>query len=208
MLSQTIQTPSQQKWLYKLLGFDYEISYKPGRSNLVADALSRTLAVTEVAFQAISVCQPLLLEQLKDFYVNHQVGRVLMDKKLGCKHWYYKKLTHQSQERILTRLAASFAWPQMAKDVKLMVRECSTCQANKHFNQKPMGLLQPLPIPSQVWEDIARDFITHLPPSNGKAIIWVVIHRLSKFAHFIALPPQYSAVTLAPVFLTKIYRLH
>lgn len=52
------------------------------------------------------------------------------------------------------------------------------------------------------------DFITHLPPSKGKTTIWVVIDRLTKFAHFIALPPQYSAVTLAPVFLTEKYHLH
>lgn len=51
----------------------------------------------------------------------------------------------------------------MAKDVKMFVRECSTCQENKYFNQKLMGLLQPLPIPLQVWEDIAMNFTTHLP---------------------------------------------
>ncbi|KAJ1398529.1 Ribonuclease H-like superfamily [Sesbania bispinosa] len=60
----------------------------------------------------------------------------------------------------------------------------------------------------RVWDDIFMDFITHLPPSYGKATIWVVIDRLSKFAHFIALPSQFSAATLAPVFMTEIYRLH
>lgn len=40
-LHQKSNTPFQQKWVSKLLGYDYEIQYKCGRDNLVADALSR-----------------------------------------------------------------------------------------------------------------------------------------------------------------------
>jgi hypothetical protein len=41
LLEQRITTPEQQKWVAKLLGYDYEIQYRPGRENYVADALSR-----------------------------------------------------------------------------------------------------------------------------------------------------------------------
>ena len=40
-LEQRIITPEQQKWVVKLLGYDYEIKYRPGRENAAADALSR-----------------------------------------------------------------------------------------------------------------------------------------------------------------------
>ncbi|KAM5587861.1 hypothetical protein ABKV19_006351 [Rosa sericea] len=40
-LDQKITTPTQQKWLLKLIGYDYSIHYKPGRSNAASDALSR-----------------------------------------------------------------------------------------------------------------------------------------------------------------------
>jgi hypothetical protein len=39
--SQKISTTVQQKWLYKLMGFDFSIEYKKGQENIVADALSR-----------------------------------------------------------------------------------------------------------------------------------------------------------------------
>lgn len=40
LLEQRILTPEQQKWMAKLVGYDYEIMYKPGMANAAADALS------------------------------------------------------------------------------------------------------------------------------------------------------------------------
>jgi hypothetical protein len=39
-LEQRISSPEQQKWVTKLFGYDYEIIYKKGKDNVVADALS------------------------------------------------------------------------------------------------------------------------------------------------------------------------
>jgi hypothetical protein len=40
-LEQCISSLEQQKWVTKLFGYDYEIIYKKGKDNVVADALSR-----------------------------------------------------------------------------------------------------------------------------------------------------------------------
>lgn len=52
------------------------------------------------------------------------------------------------------------------------------------------------------------DFIDELPKSNGKTTIFVVVDRLSKFAHFIPISHPYTAATIAQVFFENIFKLH
>jgi len=85
----------------------------------------------------------------------------------------------------------------MREDIKEYVQQCVICQQAKTINTSPAGLLQPLPIPNQVWEDIAMDFITGLPTSFGFTVIMVVIDRLTKYSHFVALKSDYSSKSVA-----------
>ena len=41
LLQQRITFPSQHSWFTKLMGYDYDICYKKGKENVVANALSR-----------------------------------------------------------------------------------------------------------------------------------------------------------------------
>ena len=52
--------------------------------------------------------------------------------------------------------------------------ECLVFQQNKFETIKTLGLLEPLSIPSQRWEEVSMDFITGLPKSKGKTIAMVV----------------------------------
>lgn len=96
----------------------------------------------------------------------------------------------------------------MRKDVALFVQQCEVCQRQKFSQQAPAGILQPLPPPLRVWEDISLDFIEGLPVSNGVDTILVVVDRFSKYGHFIALRHPFTALTVANVFMKDIVRLH
>ena len=52
------------------------------------------------------------------------------------------------------------------------------------------------------------DFITGLPKSQGKDSIYVVVDRLTKFAHFFAITSTISAREVAALFFKDIFRLH
>lgn len=92
--------------------------------------------------------------------------------------------------------------------MKNYVTSCQVCQRVKTDTLAPTGLLQPLPILCQVWDEITMDFVDSLPPSNGKRVILVVIDRLSKSAHFLALSHPYTTKTMAEWFVNGVVKLH
>jgi len=50
-------------------------------------------------------------------------------------------------------------------------------------------------------EDVAMDFITNLPFSNGRTIIMVVIYRFSKYAHLVGLKGDFNSKQVAKLFV-------
>jgi hypothetical protein len=108
----------------------------------------------------------------------------------------------------MARIKAQFYWPSMKKDILHYVQTCIICQQAKASNTLSAGLLQPLPIPAQVWEDVAMDFITGLPMSYGYTTILVVIDRLTKYTHFFPMKSDYSSKSVAEIFMNNIVKLH
>ena len=106
------------------------------------------------------------------------------------------------------RLKQDFFWHGMKSDLKIHIKECDVCQQMKSKTCHPAGLLQPLPIPDKPWSAVSMDFIDGLPRSQRMDVIMVVVDRLTKYVHFIALSHPYSAAKVAHLFAQHVFKLH
>jgi hypothetical protein len=94
------------------------------------------------------------------------------------------------------RVKKDFFWDGLKTNVQRFVAECLVCQQNKVETIKTPGLLQPLSIPSQRWEDVSMDFIT------GLLLKSVIMHT------FCALSHPFKASTVATAFMETVQKLH
>ncbi|GJT25897.1 putative nucleotidyltransferase, ribonuclease H [Tanacetum coccineum] len=116
---------------------------------------------------------------------------------------------HPGADKMYYDLRDMYWWPGMKKDIAVYVSECLTCAKVKAEHQRPSGLLQQPEIPEWKWENITMDFIIKLPrTSSGHDAIWVVVDRLTKSAHFIAIREDFSTEKLAKVYLDRIVARH
>lgn len=93
--------------------------------------------------------------------------------------YFHDSLTggHLGIYRTWSHITVTFYWAGIKADVKWYVVQCDSCQRVKTDLHKPSGLLQPLLVPSRIWEDLTINFIEGLPISNGFNGIMVVIDR-------------------------------
>ncbi|KAL4010650.1 hypothetical protein IC575_030153 [Cucumis melo] len=116
---------------------------------------------------------------------------------------------HPGSTKVYQDLKRVYWWRNMKREVAEFVSKCLVCQQVKAPRQKPAGLLQPLSIPEWKWENVSMDFITGLPRTlRGFTVIWVVVDRLTKSAHFGPGKSTYTASKWARLYMSEIVRLH
>jgi hypothetical protein len=223
----------QQKWVSKIHAYDFDIEYVKGKKNAVVDALSRRQEMCSLSEISADWKSELLVEYSKSKFACEVMDNSVQDDRykvvddiIYYKDCIYLVLESTLKEKIMksmhdTPLAGHpgyfktykqirerFSWKGIKDDVLRHVQECVTCQQNKSEQTHPAGLLQPLPIPKHKWESISMDFITGLPKTQGRDCIYVVVDRLTKFAHFFAIYSEYKAPQVADLFFREIFRLH
>ncbi|CAA7031808.1 unnamed protein product [Microthlaspi erraticum] len=209
LLEQREVSIEYQKWLIKLLGFEFDIIYKPGVENKAADGLSRIVRDQEhysskelmsLTVHATLELQDIFKEIAEDKQLEDQIQRVndgkeekreytVVDGRLMCHgrlviprssshipmilREFHSGVVggHYRVLKTMKRIQSHFYCRKMVKDIQKYVSECDIFQRHKYSTLRPAGLLQPLPIPNKIWEDISMDFIEGLPVSKGVNVI-------------------------------------
>ena len=97
----------------------------------------------------------------------------------------------------------------MKRDIVEYVSKCLTCQQIKVKHQVPSGLLNPIPILQWKWDNITMDFMSGFPLTQKKHdSVWVIVDRLTKFAHLLLVRLDYSMNRLAELYVNEIVRFH
>jgi transposase InsO family protein len=111
---------------------------------------------------------------------------------------------HGGHAKTYNRIASTYYWPKMSRDIKRYVSTCDICQKSKPRRHAPAGLLQPIPIPTLPFEVVSMDFIPELPLSDGFDNILVIVDKLTKYAIFIPTTTSISEVDTAALFFHHI----
>ena len=212
LMSQVVQTPEQHYYLSKLLGFDYTIQYKVGSSNAVVDALSRTNSSPSGELLLLSVPNPDFMDDLRRTLHSNAEFQTQISKVRAQPGDYSDYRIHNELLLFKNHIWLYDDNPYIPN----LMLEFHATPLGGHFGvaktktstQRPAGLLQPLPTPSGVWEDMSVDFITHLPQSHGYTVILVVVDRYSKGVHLGALPTNHSAFKVAALFMDIVCKHH
>jgi hypothetical protein len=121
-------------------------------------------------------------------------------------------LAHLGARKTLWYLRENVWWKDMIKDITDYCASCDVCARTKSTNQKPMGLLHPLKVPTRPWEQIGVDFVGPLPEARNRNgsydQVMVVIDHLTSMVHLTPVRGNYRARQIAEVFYETIYRLH
>jgi hypothetical protein len=106
-------------------------------------------------------------------------------------------------------LRQQFWWTRMKCVVACYVSECDTYWRVKDDYMKHGGLWQPLSTQEWKWDNISMDFILGLTLTAQKFdLIWVIVDRLSKSAHFIPVNTKYRVEKYVEIYVARVLCLH
>ena len=110
---------------------------------------------------------------------------------------------HQTQELV----SRNFIWYKWSEDVARHVADCVKCQKSKADAHSRQPKLVTMLTRERPFEEIAIDFLTELPQSEGFNAILVVIVRFIKVEHYIPAKTTCTAEDIADSYINDMWKL-
>ncbi|GJR79689.1 putative mitochondrial protein [Tanacetum coccineum] len=209
-------TPTQRKWLPKLMGYDYDIVYKKGSEN-IPDALSRIPNTSELLQLTCSTVSSELYARIKEGWTKESDLKALIQRLqqdgTSAKHYSWTasqllrkgKLVVSKDAELRQALLRHFHSEGQGGDSRIQatLKRLAAYVYWKKMSKEVKMFVRNCAI-CQTFKPKLADFIDSQPMSKD-TVIMVVVDRLSKMGHFI---PLSHPITVAQAFLDKIYKLH
>ncbi|KAF3625841.1 hypothetical protein FXO38_26150 [Capsicum annuum] len=199
----------QRRWLELLKDYDMSMLYHSDKANVVKDTFSR-LSIGSVSHLendkkelAREVQQ---LSRLDVRLVDSAEGNVwrIMEEAHGPHYSIYLGAT-----KIYHDLREISWWSGIKRDIANIMAKYATYQQVKVEHQRLGGLLKEFGSHTWKWEEVNMDFVTGLPHSRCQHdLIWVIVDRLTKSAHFLPVHMSYTTKDYAKLYIRDMVRLH
>lgn len=128
---------------------EIKVAYQEDR---VTKALLQEVLNKPTSLPEYCVYDGLLLCKERIVIPNNQELRLKLMKYL---HDY--QISGHGLTKTLHKAYKEVMWPGLKRDIRNYVQSCRVCQTCKFDQQKPVGLLQPLPLPNETWTNISME---------------------------------------------------
>ncbi|SGY38203.1 BQ5605_C003g01978 [Microbotryum silenes-dioicae] len=173
----------QARWVERLADYNFDITYIPGGKNTVADTMNR---------YSFPQGEPDSVQAVSEMDVDTQLrGRLVegYDSNPFCQQ--VKRNLDSSPgfscvDGVLYFEGVSdFLLAALQTSCDTYVSTCVVCQRTKATTTGALGVLHALAVPYGLMQEVALDFVSPLPKSQGFDMLLTITDRLSGYTHLI-----------------------